>query len=82
MSRTWITGYNDLSPSNILLHFPPMDKTKIFLGVCDWRMACRISEVVASNYGFQASMKWRGNKNYSDMLHWSYFMFLGHVDQH
>ena len=32
-----------------------MDKTKIFLGVCDWGMACRISKVVASNYGFQAS---------------------------
>ena len=27
--------HNDLSPGNILLHFPPMDKTKIFLGVCD-----------------------------------------------
>ena len=27
--------HNDLTPSNILLHFPPMDKTKIFLGVCD-----------------------------------------------
>ena len=27
--------HNDLSPSNILLYFPPMDKTKIFLEVCD-----------------------------------------------
>ena len=45
--------HNDLNPSNILLHFPPMDKTKIFLGVCDWEMACRVSEEVASNYGFQ-----------------------------
>ena len=47
--------HNDLSPSNILLHFPSIDKTKIFLGVCDWSMACRVSEVVASNYNFQAS---------------------------
>ena len=46
--------YNDLSPSNILLYFPSMDKTKIFLGVCDWEMACRISKVVALNYDFQA----------------------------
>ena len=47
--------HNDLNPSNILLHFPPMDKTKIFLGVYDWGMTCRNSEVVTSNYGFQAS---------------------------
>ena len=25
--------HNDLTPSNILLHFPPIDKTKIFLDV-------------------------------------------------
>ena len=45
--------HNDLNPSNILLHFPPIYKTKIFLGVCDWKMACRVSEEVASNYSFQ-----------------------------
>ena len=27
--------HNDLNSNNILLHFPSMDKTKIFLGVCD-----------------------------------------------
>ena len=46
--------HNDLSPSNILLHFPPMDKTKIFLSVCDWGMACHISKEVVLNYGFQS----------------------------
>ena len=30
-----------------------MDKTKIFLAVCDWGMACRVSEEVASNYNFR-----------------------------
>ena len=49
--------HNDLSPGNILLHFPPMDKTKIFLGVCDWGMACRITEEVASNYGYRSEDK-------------------------
>ena len=49
-----IIQHNDLSPSNILLHFPPMDKTKIFLDVCDWGMACCISEEVASNYGYKS----------------------------
>ena len=46
--------HNDRSPGNILLHFPPMDKTKIFLGVCDWGMACRVSEEVALNYGYRS----------------------------
>ena len=31
-----------------------MDKTKIFLGVCDWGMACRVSKEVASNYVFRS----------------------------
>ena len=31
-----------------------MDKTKIFLGVCDWGIACRVSEEVASNYGYRS----------------------------
>ena len=34
-----------------------MDKTKIFLGVCDWGMACCVSKVVALNYDFKASDK-------------------------
>ena len=46
--------HNNLSPSNILLHFPPMDKTKIFLAVYDWGMAYRVSKEVASKYGFQS----------------------------
>ena len=47
---------NNLSPSNILLHFPPMsNKTKIFLGVCNWRVACYVSKEVASNFFFQSS---------------------------
>ena len=31
-----------------------MDKTKIFLDVSDWGMACRVSEEVASNYGYRS----------------------------
>ena len=27
---------------------------QIFLGVCDWRIACRVSEEVASNYGYRS----------------------------
>ena len=46
--------HNDLSSSNILLHFPPIDKTKIFLGIYDWGMACRVSKEVASNYSYRS----------------------------
>ena len=49
--------HNDLSPSNILLHFPPIDKAKIFLDVCDWGKGCRVSEEVASNYGYRSEEK-------------------------
>ena len=31
-----------------------MDKTKIILGVCDWRMACRVSKEAALNYGYRS----------------------------
>ena len=31
--------HNDLSPSNILLHFPPELPEDVYIGVCDWGMA-------------------------------------------
>ena len=31
-----------------------MDKTKNFLDVCDWGMACHVSEEVALNYGYRS----------------------------
>lgn len=45
--------HNDLSPSNILLHFPPHQVETAYIGVCDWGMASRIVENKASFYGFQ-----------------------------
>ena len=45
--------HNDLTPSNILLHFPPHQVEKAYIGVCDWGMASRIVENKASFYGFQ-----------------------------
>ena len=43
--------HNDLTPSNILLHFPPHDKNKVYIGVCDWGVASRVIENKASPYG-------------------------------
>lgn len=49
--------HNDLSPSNILLHFPTLRGTKICIGVCDWGMASRIVEQQPSRYGYQTTQK-------------------------
>ena len=45
--------HNDLTPSNILLHFPPNDKEAVYIGVCDWGMASRIVENKPSYYGYK-----------------------------
>ena len=35
--------HNDLSPDNILFHFPD-DESKVYIGVCDWGLASKDSE--------------------------------------
>lgn len=46
--------HNDLSLQNVLLHFPPMDKTKVFIGVCDWGRCSRAKDEEPSRYGKQS----------------------------
>ena len=43
--------HNDLSPDNILFHFPD-DESKIYIGVCDWGLASKDSEQRQSPYTF------------------------------
>jgi hypothetical protein len=43
--------HNDLSLQNVLLHFPPMDKTKVYIGVCDWGRCTHAKEGEPSWYG-------------------------------
>jgi hypothetical protein len=45
--------HNDLSPSNIMLHFPRGKLENVYIGVCDWGMASRGKEKKASLYGYQ-----------------------------
>jgi serine/threonine protein kinase len=45
--------HNDLSPSNIMLHFPPRKPENVYIGVCDWGMASRVKEKKASLYDYQ-----------------------------
>ena len=43
--------HNDLSPDNILLHFP-QDESRVYIGVCDWGMTTKLSEPMQSLYTF------------------------------
>ena len=72
--------HNDLSPGNILLHFPPMDKTKIFLGVCDWRWHAALARRLHRITVTEVKRKWQCNKDYANMSHMSYFTFSDHVN--
>jgi serine/threonine protein kinase len=54
--------YNDISPSNILLHFPPDHIDKVYIGVCDWSMATRTIEDVPWCMVIPQRMKWRGTR--------------------
>ncbi len=54
--------HNDLSPSNVLLHFPESDATKVYIGVCDWGLASRVVEKATSLYGYQTVAELERNR--------------------
>jgi hypothetical protein len=58
----YITRYPDISPSNILLHFPPDHVNRVYIGVCDWGMATRTIEDVPSVYGYPTKDEMERNK--------------------
>ena len=43
--------HNDLSPNNVLLHFPINNDNVINIGICDWGLATWTHEVAPSLYG-------------------------------
>jgi serine/threonine protein kinase len=43
--------HNDLSPNNVLLHFPINDDNVVNIEVCDWGLATWTGEVAPSLYG-------------------------------
>ena len=45
--------HNDLSPMNILLHYPGFSDEVINIGICDWGISSRIPEGALSHYGYQ-----------------------------
>jgi serine/threonine protein kinase len=54
--------HNDMSPSNILLYFPPDHVDTVYIGVCDWGMATRTIEDVPSVYGYPTKDEMERNK--------------------
>ena len=53
MNEVHKTGnlHNDLSPDNILLHFP-RDESRVYIGVCDWGLTTKMAEPKKSVYTF------------------------------
>ena len=43
--------HNDLSPRNILFHFPNYSNEEINIGICDWGISSRFDEKAPSHYG-------------------------------
>lgn len=48
--------HNDLSPRNILLHFSEYED-RVFIGICDWGIACLTHEKAPSHYGSEVVAK-------------------------
>jgi serine/threonine protein kinase len=44
------TLHNDMSPNNIMLHFPPNSADKVYIGICDWAMAGNFNDLKESLY--------------------------------
>ena len=47
--------HNDLSPNNVMLHFPKHKSDAVYIGVCDWGMTSWDGEDKMSNYGQPSS---------------------------
>jgi len=48
--------HNDISPGNIMFHFLE-DESRVYIGVCDWRMTTMMSEPMKSLYTFTSTTK-------------------------
>jgi serine/threonine protein kinase len=53
--------HNDLSPSNIMLHFPLEKPENVYIEACDWGMASRVEEEASLLYGYQTKVEMEAN---------------------
>jgi hypothetical protein len=44
--------HNDITPSNVLLHFDDWKEQRVYIGICDWGLSSRVVEKEPSRYGF------------------------------
>jgi hypothetical protein len=44
------TLHNDISPDNVMLHFPPNSTDKVYIGICNWAMAGNFNDLKKSLY--------------------------------
>jgi serine/threonine protein kinase len=44
--------HNDITPSNVLLHFDDWVPDTVYIGLCDWGLSGRVVEQAPSKYGF------------------------------
>jgi serine/threonine protein kinase len=44
------TLHKDMSPDNVLLHFPPNSPDKVYIGICDWAIARNFNDLKESFY--------------------------------
>jgi serine/threonine protein kinase len=56
--------HNDISPSDVMLHFPSDKVDEVYIGVCDWGMASRTFEDTPSNFGYQTVEKMEEDKSH------------------
>lgn len=49
--------HNDITPNNVMLHFPEDREGTVFIGLCDWGMATFRGETSPSNYGVDCPYK-------------------------
>lgn len=57
--------HNDITPTNVLLHFDDWIPETVYIGLCDWGISSRVVEQAPSKYGYNdqgkldAERKWR-----------------------
>jgi len=45
--------HNDITPSNVLLHFDEWKENVVYIGICDWGLSGRAIEKEPSRYGYR-----------------------------
>ena len=45
--------HNDISPSDVLLHFDEKKANTAYIGICDWSLSNRVVELAPSKYNYE-----------------------------